>query len=429
MKPIIKIHGLGKRYRIGERRRYGNLRESIVNSLTTSVNALRSLGRNGHSRTAIDDAHIWALRDVNLDIMPGEVLGVIGRNGAGKSTLLKILSRITDPTTGRVELYGRVGSLLEVGTGFHPELTGRENIYLSAAILGMRRAEIVRKFDEIVSFAEVERFIDTSVKHYSSGMYVRLAFAVAAHLEPEIMIIDEVLAVGDADFQRKCLGKMDDVARHGRTVIFVSHNMAAVQRLCHNAALLENGQIAHLGASSDVVVRYLTSRAQGSLCWERDEPPVTPYYFTRISLVDERNECLQSVTTGGSCRINLEFTLRRDCRGFQVSLDLLDDKDEQIFGSGPQDAGICPPEVEGTYRACVVMPSDLLLGRRYAIRAALWHPQLGGFDRVVALRFKVEETASLANSVVMSRPGLLAIRCDWSLEPVSRGEDRSIASR
>jgi lipopolysaccharide transport system ATP-binding protein len=268
VKPIISIQNLGKRYKIGMRPRYGNLRESIMNSLRGSLNALLLQGRNG--RAGVEDAHIWALRDVTLDIMPGEVLGLIGGNGAGKSTLLKILSRITEPTTGRVDLYGRMGSLLEVGTGFHPELTGRENIYLSAAILGMRRAEIDRKFDEIVAFADVEKFIETPVKHYSGGMYVRLAFAVAAHLEPEILLVDEVLAVGDVAFQKKCLGKMGEIARGGRTVLFVSHNMASIESLCDSCVLLDSGRLLKKGRAGEVIGEYISSQIkhgsiQGSL--------------------------------------------------------------------------------------------------------------------------------------------------------------------
>ncbi|MDO8431594.1 MAG: ABC transporter ATP-binding protein [Candidatus Binatus sp.] len=208
-------------------------------------------------RNSREPTTIWALRDLDLDIGEGEVLGVIGRNGAGKSTLLKILSRITEPTTGRAELYGRVGSLLEVGTGFHPELTGRDNIYLSGAILGMRRNEIERKFDEIVAFAEIDKFVDTTVKHYSSGMYVRLAFAVAAHLEPEILLVDEVLAVGDAEFQKKCLGKMGDVARQGRTVVFISHNMASIEGLCTSCLMLAGGRSTGKGKPQDVIGQYL----------------------------------------------------------------------------------------------------------------------------------------------------------------------------
>jgi lipopolysaccharide transport system ATP-binding protein len=242
----IRVSNLSKLYRIGENDTHRTLRDALANSVKRPVRAARSwLKRENRSQTA--ENTIWALKDVSFDVKRGEAVGIIGRNGAGKSTLLKILSRITEPTEGRVEGYGRVGSLLEVGTGFHPELTGRENIYLNGAILGMTRSEINRKFDEIVAFSEVEKFLDTPVKRYSSGMYVRLAFAVAAHLEPEILFVDEVLAVGDAAFQKKCLGKMGDVTQQGRTVLFVSHNMAAVQSLCSRAIVLNNGVIVASG--------------------------------------------------------------------------------------------------------------------------------------------------------------------------------------
>src|SRR5271163_4827498 len=242
MEPIIKAKGISKRYRVGvdHGARYGSLRESIATSIKAPLRLLSSRNRKKDSD---GKSHFWALNDVGFEVERGEVLGLIGSNGAGKSTLLKVLSRITRPTTGRVELYGRVRSLLEVGTGFHPELSGRENVFLNGAILGMKRAETARKFDEIVAFAQVEKFIDTPVKHYSSGMYMRLAFAVAAHLEPKILIVDEVLAVGDADFQKKCLGKMGEVARGGRTVLFVSHNMAAVRNLCSRVLLLVGGEV------------------------------------------------------------------------------------------------------------------------------------------------------------------------------------------
>ena len=248
----IEISGLGKRYTIGVRRRgYDTLRESIVESARHSVRRIR-----GRSRTHVD-ATLWALHNVSLAIGQGEAVGLIGHNGAGKTTLLKIVSRITEPTAGWADVTGRVGSLLEVGTGFHPELTGRENVYLYGSILGMSRPEIRRRFDEIVAFAEVERFLDTPVKRYSSGMSVRLAFAVAAHLEPEILLVDEVLAVGDASFQRKSLGKMGEIAREGRTVVFVSHNLAIIQALCRRAVLLERGEVVADGAVSDTIDRYL----------------------------------------------------------------------------------------------------------------------------------------------------------------------------
>ncbi len=248
----IRVEDLSKRFKIGVGKiHYDTLRDQLVGSMSSL------LRRNGRSHQG--DDIFWALRDVSFDIKKGEVVGIIGRNGAGKSTLLKILSRITEPTSGFAKIYGRVSSLLEVGTGFHAELTGRENIYLNGAILGMRRAEIVRKFDEIVAFAEVEKFIDTPVKHYSSGMYVRLAFAVAAHLEPEILLIDEVLAVGDTAFQRKCLGKMGDVARHGRTILFVSHHMAAIEGLCNAAYLFDSGRLVRSGITADVIETYLAT--------------------------------------------------------------------------------------------------------------------------------------------------------------------------
>lgn len=253
MPSIITVENLGKRYRLGtQRAAYSTLREALTTAVLSRRGGARK-NNNGSEET------LWALRDVSFEIKPGEVVGIIGRNGAGKSTLLKILSRITEPTTGRVQLRGRVASLLEVGTGFHPELTGGENIYLNGAILGMSRLEIMRKFDDIVTFAEVAKFIDTPVKRYSSGMYVRLAFAVAAYLEPEILLVDEVLAVGDAGFQRKCLDRMKDVARRGRTVLFVSHNMPAVTRLCERTILLDEGSVLQDDLSHKVVGSYLRS--------------------------------------------------------------------------------------------------------------------------------------------------------------------------
>jgi lipopolysaccharide transport system ATP-binding protein len=254
--PAIRIDKVGKCYRVhgGERRLgYRTLREALSQAARAPLHALR------RRRASAKGEDFWALRDVSLDVRPGEVLGVIGRNGAGKSTLLKILSRITKPTTGRIHLRGRVGSLLEVGTGFHPELTGRENVFLNGAILGMSRREILRKFDEIVDFAGVDKFLDTPVKRYSSGMYVRLAFAVAAHLEPDILMIDEVLAVGDASFQKKCLGKMNEVAHEGRTVLFVSHDLANISRLCTRAVLLSAGEVEAIGEPGEVIAQYVPS--------------------------------------------------------------------------------------------------------------------------------------------------------------------------
>jgi lipopolysaccharide transport system ATP-binding protein len=278
----IQTHALGKRYRLGlHRRGYGTLREAIVGAL-----------RRGEPDESDYDGpdFLWALRDLSLTVRPGEVVGLIGHNGAGKSTLLKLLSRITEPTEGYADVTGRVGSLLEVGTGFHPELTGRENIYLNGSILGMRKAEIRARFDEIVEFAEIERFLDTPVKRYSSGMSVRLAFAVAAHLEPEILLVDEVLAVGDAAFQRKSLGKMTEVASHGRTVIFVSHNLAILQALCERGVLLERGEAVADGPVKATIDQYLASLEEGASkdLLERTDRDRRGYYDTQIKRVEIR---------------------------------------------------------------------------------------------------------------------------------------------
>ena len=255
----IRVENLSKQYRIGQRKVYRTLRDTLTDAIFAPFRRLPSLFGNSQSaiRNPQSDDTIWALKDVSFEIKRGDIVGIIGRNGSGKSTLLKILSGITEPTEGTAEIHGRVGSLLEVGTGFHAELTGRENIYLNAAILGMKKAEIARKFDEIVAFAEVEKFIDTPVKHYSSGMHVRLAFAVAAHLEPEILLVDEVLAVGDIAFQKKCLGKMENVAKEGRTVLFVSHNTAALRQLCQTGILLHSGAVRSRGAILDCLDEYL----------------------------------------------------------------------------------------------------------------------------------------------------------------------------
>ena len=291
----IHVTHLGKQYRIGASPdRYNTLRDSIVGALKSPIRRIRQGILPGTS----DERHtIWALKDVSFDVQQGQVLGVIGRNGAGKSTLLKILSRVTEPSAGEVQIRGRVGSLLEVGTGFHPELTGRENTYLNGAILGMPRIEIDRKFDEIVDFSGVEKFIDTPVKRYSSGMYLRLAFAVAAHLEPEILVVDEVLAVGDAEFQRKCLGKMSDVAQEGRTVLFVSHNMSAILRLTEEAIVLDRGKLVKRAPAIEAVDYYMSSgfSEAGDRNWTADEWPQGPFKPLALRVRDPRGQIVDMV--------------------------------------------------------------------------------------------------------------------------------------
>jgi lipopolysaccharide transport system ATP-binding protein len=339
---VISVENLSKRYLVGhesaQRERYTALRDVIARE---ARNFARKATDVLHGRQIVQGDEIeefWALKDVSFEVKRGEVLGIIGRNGAGKSTLLKILSRITEPTKGRVGIRGRVASLLEVGTGFHPELTGRENIYLNGAILGMTRAEIRRKFDEIVDFAGVEKFLDTPVKRYSSGMYVRLAFAVAAHLEPEILVVDEVLAVGDAEFQKKCLGKLSQVATGGRTVLFVSHNMTAIQALCAKCILLRNGRLASMSATAKVIDLYLSSNvdlarraAQGDLSGlsRKGEGNLR---FRSIAFVDQDRRTMTSPKSGEELNIRLEFLGNRtESRSARIGITFYDNMDMPLF--------------------------------------------------------------------------------------------------
>ena len=315
----IRAEKLSKKYSLGAAKVHHNtLRDHLVGSLKSLFKKER--------RPSQDASIFWALQGVSLEIKQGEVVGIIGRNGAGKSTLLKILARITDPTTGMAEIHGRVGSLLEVGTGFHSELTGRENTYLNGAVLGMTKKEIDRKFDEIVAFAEVERFVDTPVKHYSSGMYLRLAFAVAAHLEPEILLIDEVLAVGDIAFQRKCLGKMGDVAKQGRTILFVSHNMAAVESLCSTAYLLENGQLVESGMTKTVIDAYLSTiptLCNTSLEHRPDREGSGRLRFTDIELRLDEGVPTEVAQTGKTLLISVAYTSTSDTlKNVEMSIDI-----------------------------------------------------------------------------------------------------------
>jgi lipopolysaccharide transport system ATP-binding protein len=323
----IRVCNIGKKYRLGGSvENYQTIREVLVNAVSAPIKRIRNPEQI---------QEFWALKDVSFDVHHGEVMGIIGRNGAGKSTLLKILSRITSPTEGRAKIFGRVGSLLEVGTGFHPELTGRENIFLSGSLLGMRKREIEEKFDEIIRFSEIEKFLDTPVKRYSSGMYVRLAFAVAAHLEPEILIIDEVLAVGDFQFQKKCLGKMGKIAKEGRTVLFVSHNMSAVSSLCTSAILLENGKVILNDSTEKVIERYLENRSEKSnksISLRTDREGNGIIRFTDLWLSDISGKRLDSVYSGQDISINIAYTSRQNepLRNFRIAFALRNQMNLQI---------------------------------------------------------------------------------------------------
>jgi lipopolysaccharide transport system ATP-binding protein len=365
----IRAEGLGKRYRIERlRERHNTLRDTLASgarSLARSARA-RLSGSGGLRRQA---ETFWALRDVSLDVAEGEAVGIIGANGAGKSTLLKVLSRITEPTTGWAEVRGRVGSLLEVGTGFHSELSGRENIYLSGAILGMRRAEIDRKFDEIVAFAEVEPFLETPVKRYSSGMYLRLAFAVAAHLEPEILLIDEVLAVGDAEFQKKCLGRMSDVARQGRTVLFVSHNLVAVEGLCRRVVWLRGGEVAGDGPAGPLISEYLRTASSAETEKRWDDPAAAPGdEKVRLRLARIRPE-------GGApgdpidvrTPLVLEFESWNRLPGARLNLSVhvYNEQGVLLFNAGPLTEPA--PLPSGLFRDVCHIPGDLLNDGRHSV--------------------------------------------------------------
>ena len=324
----IRVHDLGKEYRLGALSSgYRTLRDALAER------AGQITGRVPKPSREI----LWALRHVSFEVERGQVLGVIGRNGAGKSTLLKILSRITEPTEGEAEIHGRVGSLLEVGTGFHPELTGRENIFLNGAILGMKRTEIAAKFDEIIDFAEVPKFIDTPVKRYSSGMYLRLAFAVAAHLEPEVLVVDEVLAVGDAEFQRKCLGKMSDVARQGRTVLFVSHNMSAILRLTHETLVLDRGALVLRAPTPQAVDYYMTSglAQSGERRWTPDDVPTgaSPFQPRVLRVLDNRGRVAERVACTEPFTIEFEYELAQEVTGLRIGLYLSTSRGEPVLTS------------------------------------------------------------------------------------------------
>jgi len=389
MSSIITVEHVGKRYRIGESQAsYSTLRESLVHAISSPFRKFRK--NNEQSQ------FVWAVEDVSFEVEAGGVVGIIGRNGAGKSTLLKMLSRVTEPTTGRIQLYGRVGSLLEVGTGFHPELTGRENITLNGVILGMGRKEVRRKFDEIVSFAEVERFIDTPVKHYSSGMYLRLAFSVAAHLEPEILMVDEVLAVGDARFQRKCLDKMQDVGKQGHTVLFVSHSMAAITRLCPRAILLDKGRVLCDGPSHQVASTYLNSGLGITAAHEWPDIDKAPgdeiVRLHHVRVRNENGEVTEALDIRKPIAIEMEFEVLKGGYELAPNYHFFDERGVCIFVAGDNDpAWLNRPRPKGRFVSTAWIPGNLLAEGTMIVGAAVTtvEPEIVHFFERDAVAFQV----------------------------------------
>jgi len=430
---VIKVEGLGKKYIIGHQAKggYKTFRDQIGDNLKTVFSKTKKMfsGQMVVEGDEVED--FWALKEVSFEVKLGDTLGIIGRNGAGKSTLLKILSRITEPTTGKVTLKGRVASLLEVGTGFHPELSGRENIFLNGAILGMSRAEIKRKFDEIVDFSGVEKFLDTPVKRYSSGMYVRLAFAVAAHLESEILIVDEVLAVGDADFQKKCLGKMGEVSRgEGRTVLFVSHNMAAVTSLCNKCVLLKNGTLEESGFTAHIIEKYIMSgkRFQGEIL-EDDIKYEQKYEWAKFKAIRTTGVRGMTNTFGinEEIKVEMEYEVLRDGETILPSMHVLDNLGNCIlasFNGNSANTTVDPlfdkPLKKGVYKAVCTIPAFFLNDISYLISCFLV-PKVTSEMTIVreALNLSINETGEMRTEYNGTWIGLVRPKLHWVTSKLS----------
>jgi len=417
----IRALNVGKQFQIGAASQggYKTLRESLSQAVGAPFRRASKLLRGQAYGAAALDETIWALSDVTFEVKRGEVVGIIGGNGAGKSTLLKILSRITEPTEGEIEIHGRVGSLLEVGTGFHPELTGRENIYLNGAILGMAKAEIQRKFDEIVAFAEVEKFIDTPVKHYSSGMYLRLAFSVAAHLEPEILLVDEVLAVGDVAFQKKCLGKMGEVAEQGRTVLFVSHNMGAMVKLCQTGLFLQAGKLESRGAMAPLVAEYLLSIAESSGShWVTTDDPSKPLQVLEVSVVNSEGLPSNLIDLSESIKLIIRHRCNKELIGSVVLVSVFRNGVELIhaFDSDVHHARLAL-RTPGHYTDEIQLPSHLFKAGviTVSVATALVHKQtfFQNDEHVVTVNIaEIHEDTSFKGYAAV-RSGILMVTPQW----------------
>ena len=428
MTTAISVKNIGKRYQIGaaeSKFRYNMLRDVIMDTFYAPVRLARAMV--GKSDRRANKNFVWALDDVSFDLEEGRVLGIVGRNGAGKSTLLKILSRVTEPTKGTVTVRGRVGSLLEVGTGFHPELTGRENIYMNGAILGMKHSEIEKKFDEMVDFSEVGQFIDTPVKRYSSGMYLRLAFAVAAHLEPEILVVDEVLAVGDADFQKKCLGKMNDVAQQGRTVLFVSHNMSAILRLTQEAIVLKKGQLIKRAPTPEAVDFYLSSgqAESGQRVWEADEVPASsePFRPVAIRIKEGSGKVVDTVRSTEPVTVEWEYQINAPITGLRVGMYLNTMRGEYVFTAFDTDDGKQYEQFSarqpGRYVSRCEIPADFFNEGRYylGVNASSFGVKRYFMDEN-AISFNVDISGAPGTQWAEVRQGPIRPRLNWKIEKI-----------
>ena len=421
MNTVISVENLGKKYVIGHENResYSALRDVISNKVKHTRNKIRNIFSSNRSLMSpqFSSEDFWALKDVSFEVNKGDRIGIIGRNGAGKSTLLKILSRITEPTAGRVKIKGKVASLLEIGTGFHPELTGRENIFLNGALLGMNRVDIKKKFDEIVDFAEIEKFLDTPVKRYSSGMYVRLAFAVAAHLESEILIVDEVLAVGDAEFQKKCLGKMGEVSKgEGRTVLFVSHNLTAIKNLCINSILLNNGEVSLSGSCTEVIHHYLVNNNyiyQKCFSNHLDKP----IKIRRISLLDMNKNIIQrDISTDDNFIIKIEYQVNSNINGVHFTLRINVGEGETILSTSDSDLNpnvLLQERQIGKYAFMIKFPGNILGENIYTITCSVGIPYQTNYDvEFYAINFKIYEKRS-SELIHFKRDGYLSVKLPW----------------
>ena len=426
--PAIRVEGLGKKYiiRHQQRERYTALRDVLTNRAKGLGRRIMDLGRSPVSRPPSKE-EFWALKDISFEVQPGERIGIIGRNGAGKSTLLKLLSRITEPSTGRIELNGRVGSLLEVGTGFHPELTGRENIFLNGAILGMSKAEIKRRFDEIVAFAEVEKFLDTPVKRYSSGMYVRLAFAVAAHLETEMLLVDEVLAVGDAQFQNRCVRKMDEVGKNGCTVIFVSHNMQTMMKLCESCIFLREGSMANQGKSQEVAAAYVSDGGTiGSVrTWADPKPGGDIVVLHQLRAVDARHKSRDTFTMREPIGIEMTYEVLQPDHVLWSGYNVVNSEGINIFDTHSVTSEYYEkPHLMGLFRATAWIPEHLLAEGRLLVGCAVFNhlEHKVHFHERDAISFSVIDSLDAITATGKAHgvfPGTIRPLLRWEIVPLT----------